>query len=88
MTGLDLLLGVTVFVASAFLDYSATRYVQAVGEREPHRAARWSVLQWSASLIGFLVAIKHSLWILPVEAAGLYAGAWLSLRKQRSKVDS
>ena len=83
MTWADAGIGLLVFIASAAIDFANTRYVQAVNAVEPHGAARWSVLQWTASLVGFVVAVKYSLWILPVEAAGLYAGAWLSLRKQQ-----
>jgi hypothetical protein len=85
VTWLDLWLGLLVFAASAGIDFANTRYVQAVGRTATHAAARWSVLQWSMSLVGFVVAIKHTLWMLPIECLGLYVGCWLSLRRQKKQ---
>lgn len=77
------LLGLVVFVSAAALDFAHTRYVQAVQVADRHRAARWSVVQWTAATVGFVVAVKVSLWILPFEAAGLYAGTILAVPKVR-----
>lgn len=74
------LVGVAVFLSAAMIDYANTKYVLAVGARKTHLAARWSVLQWISSLVGFIVAVKLTLWMLPVEMAGLYVGTYLSLR--------
>lgn len=80
-----LLVGIAVFLSSACIDVANTHYVLAVTALAPHRAARWSVLQWAASLVGFLVAVKVTLWMLPVEMLGLYAGTLLSLSWKRSR---
>lgn len=74
------LLAALVFVSAASIDFANVRFVRAVGRGEIHAAARWSVVQWSASLAGFLVAVKVTLWLLPAEAAGLYAGSFASMR--------
>lgn len=74
------LLGVVVFFSAAMIDFANTRYVQAVGERRAYVAARWSVLQWLSSLVGFIIAVKITLWMLPIEALGLYAGTLWSMR--------
>lgn len=74
------LLAIVVFLSALALDFCATRYVRAVARDDAHRAAIWSVLQWSSSLVGFLVAFKVTLWMLPVEALGLWVGTHLSMR--------
>lgn len=80
---LAVLLGIAVFMSAFCIDFCNTRYVLAVNKLAPHQAAAWSVCQWTASVVGFLVAIKFSFWMLPIEAVGLYAGAWYSLRRSR-----
>ncbi len=80
-----ILLGILVFVSAMAIDWANTRYVISVGERAVHKAALWSVAQWMASLVGFVVALKITLWMLPIEAAGLYAGTVLSLRNAKIK---
>lgn len=49
------------------------------------QAALWSVGQWSAASVGFVVAVKVSIWYLPFEAAGLAAGTLLGARKLREQ---
>lgn len=72
-------LGVLVFCATCTLDYAHTNYVMAVHDRKRLRAASWSVVQWGAATIGFVVAVKVSLYLLPFEAAGLFVGTWLAV---------
>lgn len=79
------LLAILVFCSALALDYCATKYVHAVGRDDAHRAAMWSVLQWASSLVGFLVAFKVTLWMLPVEALGLWVGTHLSMRGKVKK---
>jgi hypothetical protein len=80
-------LAIAVFLSALCIDAANVRYVMAVERRDGHRAALWSCLQWGASLVGFLVAIKVTLWMLPLELAGLYFGCLLSM-KQPSTVKS
>lgn len=68
------------FVSAMAIDWANTRYVLAVGRGDRIVAANWSVLQWCASLVGFLVAIKITLWMLPLELLGLWCGTLLSMR--------
>lgn len=75
-----------VLLTSTALDYAHTRYVQAVELRAAHAAAAWSVVQWIAASIGFVAAIRFSLWVLPFEAAGLYLGTLLAVKKHASRV--
>lgn len=74
------LLALAIFAASAAIDYANAKYVLAVGERQRHRAARWSVAQWAAGLFGFIVAVKFTLWLLPAEALGMYVGTFISVK--------
>lgn len=72
-------LGLLVLASSAAIDFAHTRYVQAVQACRRHRAAAWSVLQWTGGTIGFVVAVKVSFWLLPLEAIGLYLGTVLAI---------
>ncbi len=74
------LLGIVVFFSAMGIDWANTRYVMEVARGRAHKAAFWSVMQWTSSLVGFLIAVKLTLWLLPVECAGLYVGTWLSMR--------
>ncbi len=76
-----IVLGLAVFTSSVSIDFAGTRYVQAVRDDRRLRAATWSVLQWCAATVGFVVAVKVSLWLLPLEAAGLFVGTLLAVRK-------
>jgi hypothetical protein len=77
------LLAVLVFSAAAGLDFCATKYVRSVQAGRAWSAAMWSVLQWSAATIAFVVAVKVSLWLLPFEALGLATGTLLGMRSSR-----
>lgn len=77
---MNILLAFIVFVSAMGIDFCNIRYIQAVSDGRPHRAAFWSVCQWTSSLLPFLIAFKVSLWLLPIEALGLWAGVYLSMR--------
>lgn len=75
-----ILLGLLVFASSAAIDYAHARYAYA---RDAHRrwsAANWSALQWCAASVGFVVAVKVSLWLLPAEALGLWVGTLVAVK--------
>jgi hypothetical protein len=67
-------LGILVFASAGIYDLCHARYVAALGDGARHRAARWSVGQWLAATIALVVAVRVTLWYLPLEAAGLYVG--------------
>lgn len=77
MIGLFLL----VFVSATMLDFCHGSYIIAVGKRLPYRAAGWSILTWCSGLVGFLVAVKVTLWVLPAEALGTALGTVLSVKR-------
>lgn len=79
---------VVVVAATATVDYSHARYVSALLDGRRHAAACWSVAQWMAASVGFVVAIRVSLWMLPAEAFGLYLGTWLGSRRDVRAVPS
>lgn len=70
-------LAALVTIASACIDFASARYFRAMEDKDVHRAARWSVGQWVPAAVGFVVAVKVSMWLLPFEAIGLYLGTWL-----------
>ena len=67
-----------VFLATASLDFCHAQYVMAV-EKLSYKAPLWSVAQWCCGLLGFLVALKVTLWVLPAEALGLATGSMLAI---------
>ncbi len=71
---------VLVFVSSALIDYSHACYVRALTAGSRCRAANWSVVQWAAASIGFVIAVKVSVWLLPFEAVGLAVGTLLAVK--------
>lgn len=84
MTYLDILtsiaLGLIVFASSFAIDLANTNFVQQVQNRNAFSAAMWSVVQWGASVVGFVIAIKISFWYLPIEALGLATGTYYAMR--------
>ena len=72
----ELGLASAVLTSSAAVDMCHARYVRALVAGARHRAARWSVGQWLSATVGFVIAVRVSLWYLPVEALGLYLGTW------------
>lgn len=79
-----LVLAALITAACACVDYAATRYIKAVQARSRKDAALWSVLQWGAASVGFIVAIKVSLYLLPFEALGLALGSYYGVGLQVS----
>lgn len=82
----ELGLGALVFASAGVYDVCHARYVRALGDDDRHRAARWSVGQWMAATIALVIAVRVTLWYLPLEAAGLYLGTLLGASRggQRS----
>lgn len=74
------LLGLLVFASSAGIDYSHACYVRALTAGSRCRAANWSVGQWAAASVGFVIAVKISVWLLPFEGAGLFVGTLLAVK--------
>lgn len=77
-------LALLVFVASATISYCATRQDDAL--RPPVRrvaAANWGVLSWMGAIVGFVVAVKISMWVLIVEGLGLWLGTYVASGKVR-----
>ena len=81
-------LAVLVFVATAAVDYLYARYTRALADARvsAHAKARWAVALGATSSIGFIVAVKVTLWTLPFEALGWYAGTYLATRKPKVTV--
>lgn len=77
-----LCLCLVVGLAAACADYAHAVYAARRDAAEAHPAARWSVLQWASMTVGFVAAVKVSMATLPFEAAGLYVGTWLAVRRR------
>lgn len=76
-------LAVLVTATMAAVDYAHARYSIAMQDVRRgvvgalHRAARWSVVQWGAAAVGFVLSVRVTMWLLPFEALGLYLGTLL-----------
>lgn len=76
MTCLEFVLAALVAFSTMFVvDAAHFRYVAAVARHDRVRAARWSVLQGAASAVGFVLAVKVTVWVVLFELAGLWAGS-------------
>lgn len=81
-------LAVLVTLTMGAVDFAHARYALAMmrfrqgDARALHIAARWSVMQWGAASIGFIVSVKVSMWLLPFEGLGLYLGTVLGGRRE------
>lgn len=71
-----------VFCCACALDYAHVRYAEDRDQLRAHGAATWSVAQWVAATVGFVVAVRVSLWVLPAEALGLYVGTWIGVQRK------
>lgn len=81
---MTILIAVLVTVTMAGVDYCHARYTRAMIAGHVHPAALWSVGQWSCASVGFVVAVKLSMWYLPMEAIGLYAGTVLGAKRRNN----
>lgn len=81
------LIALLVTACMAAVDYCHARYTRAMMASCVTEAALWSVGQWMAASVGFVVAVKISMWYLPFEALGLFLGTLLGGRRvKRSHV--
>ena len=88
-----LALGLLVFLSTMVVDLAIARYTLALvdvrnGSASPHRAALWSVVGWAGSATGFYLAVTRSMAFLGFEAAGLYVGTLIGLRRAQRDVTS
>ena len=78
-------LAVVVAASAAAVDFAGARYARALVEPRAHAASRWSVVQGIVGSVGFIVAVKVTLWTLPFEALGWYLGTYLAARKPKGQ---
>lgn len=78
---MPILIAVLVFFSAFVIDFAETRYITAVGERDAHRAAVWSLVMYSMGALGFVAVINLSLWLMVPEGLGFYCGTRVALRK-------
>ena len=75
------LLAVAIFCSAVVLDFADTNNTRAVAEGRAHAAARWSVVMYVLGCVGFFSVIKIAWWLAIPEAAGLYTGSLLAMRR-------
>lgn len=78
---MQVLIAILVTASMAGVDFCHARYVREMMDGRVYHAGFWSVGQWSAASIGFVVAVKISMWYLPFEAVGLFLGTILGGRR-------
>ena len=74
------LLAIAVFVATACVDFAHGRYIGNFVRGRAHGAARWSSTQIACASVGFVLAVKFTLWLVPFEIAGTYVGTWAATK--------
>lgn len=87
-------LALAVTATMAAVDYATARYSLAMvevrhlqNECRPYTrsllvASMWSVIQWGAACVAFVVNVKVSMWFLPFEALGLFVGTLIGGRRR------
>lgn len=73
-------LAILVTCTMAALDFCHARYTRAMIAGKALQASLWSVGQWTAASVGFVVAVKVSMWYLPFEGLGLFLGSYIGAR--------
>jgi len=90
---MNIFIALLVTVAMAAVDFCQSQYTNAITRKmddkprpDTLKAMFWSVGQWGAATVGFVVAVKLSMWYLPFEAAGLALGTFLGARRLEKQV--
>lgn len=85
---MNIFIAILVTACMICVDYCHARYTRAMITGRVHAAASWSVGQWMAASVGFVVAVKLSVWYLPFEGLGLYIGTFLGARRVRNTLNN
>lgn len=80
---MSVLLAILVFFTMAGVDFCHAKYVRAMLAGKALPAAFWSVGQWMAASVGFVIAVKVSMWYLIFEAMGLFVGSLLGTLRMK-----
>ena len=78
------LMALAVFVSSAVIDYCHAHYVSAFVDGS-YLAMCWTAAQAAAGSVGFILAVKVTMWFLPFELAGLATGTGFAIRRKRAR---
>ena len=70
-----------VTLTMAGVDFCHAQYTRALITGHPFQASLWSVAQWTCASVGFVVAVKISIYYLPFEALGLMVGTYLGAQR-------
>lgn len=81
MTFENLLIGLLVMITMGGVDYCLTQHTRAFLSGRAVEASLWSVAQWTCASVGFVVAVKLSIYYLPFEALGLALGTYVGTKR-------
>lgn len=79
------LVSLAVFVATVAVDYAWSAYMMAAAEKQPHKAAFWSLMIVLLGAFSFLSYVDNR-WLLIPAAAGAYVGTWFAVWRERRKL--
>lgn len=82
---MPILIALLVFASAFVIDFAETRYVTAVGDRDAHRAALWSICMYTMGAVGWVAIVHVSLYLMIPEALGFYCGTRYALRPRACK---
>ncbi len=79
------LLSIAVFASAVAVEFAACNYFQALNALQANRASSWSVIWYIIGAIGYISAVKTSLWLMVPECLGLFVGTRIAIaRKAKS----
>lgn len=74
------LLALTVFFASALIDYIAVRFHRAREAGQRWHAGNWSVLYGLAAAIAYVAVARTGAWLIVPECLGFWVGTVLAVQ--------
>lgn len=74
---MNVLIAFLVMITMAGVDYCHAQYTRSLISGHAFVTSLWSVAQWTCASVGFVVAVKISIYYLPFEALGLMVGTYL-----------
>ena len=71
---MNVLIALLVTVTMASVYFCDVRYTRALLANRIYQSGLWGVTGWGAATVGFVIAVKLSMYYLPFEACGVFIG--------------
>lgn len=80
MTLENVVIGILVMITMGGVDYCNVQHTRCLLNGRAVMSSLWSVAQWTCASVGFVVAVKLSIYYLPFEALGLALGTYIGAK--------